>query len=60
LYLNLFAITLILGVGRALFGNVQVTGIAMGLVALAFTLNKKLKSLYFSLSILLLALEIKP
>ena len=60
LYLNLFAITLILGVGRALFGNVQVTGIALGLVALAFTLNKKLKSPYFSLSVLLLALEIKP
>ena len=60
LYLNLFAITLILGVGRALFGNVQVTGIALGLVALAFTLNKKFKSPYFSLSVLLLALEIKP
>jgi hypothetical protein len=60
LYLNLFAITLILGVGRALFGNVQVTGITLGLVALAFTLNKKLKSPYFSLSVLLLALEIKP
>jgi hypothetical protein len=29
-------------------------------VALAFTLNKKLKSPYFSLSVLLLALEIKP
>ena len=60
LYINLFAITLILGVGRALFGNVQVTGITLGLVALAFTLNKKLKSPYFSLSVLLLALEIKP
>ena len=60
LYLNLFAITLILGVGRALFGNVQVTGITLGLVALAFTLNKNLKSPYFSLSVLLLALEIKP
>jgi hypothetical protein len=60
LYLNLFAITLILSVGRALFGNVQVTGIALGLVALAFTLSKKLKSPYFSLSVLLLALEIKP
>ena len=60
LYLNLFAITLILGVGRALFGNVQVTGITLGLVALAFILNKKLKSPYFSLSVLLLALEIKP
>jgi hypothetical protein len=60
LYLILFAITLILGVGRALFGNVQVTGITLGLVALAFILNKKLKSPYFSLSVLLLALEIKP
>lgn len=60
LYLNLFAITLMLGVGRALFGNVQVTGITLGLVALAFTLNEKLKSPYFSLSVLLLALEIKP
>lgn len=60
LYLNLFAITLILSVGRALFGNVQVTGITLGLVALAFTLSKKLKSPYFSLSVLLLALEIKP
>jgi hypothetical protein len=60
LYLNLFAITLILGVGRALFGNVQVTGITLGLVALAFTFNNKLKSPYFSLSVLLLALEIKP
>jgi hypothetical protein len=60
LYLNLFAITLILGVGRALFGNVQVTGITLGLVALALTLNKKLNSPYLSLSVLLLALEIKP
>ena len=60
LYLNLFAITLILSVGRALFGNVQVTGIALGLVTLAFILSKKLKSPYFSLSVLLLALEIKP
>ena len=59
-YLNLFTLTLVLGVGRALFGNVQVTGITLGLVALAFTLNKKLKSPYFSLSVLLLALEIKP
>jgi len=60
LYLNLFSITLILGVGRALFGNVQVTGITLGLVALAFTLDYKLKSSYLSLSLLLLALEIKP
>lgn len=60
LYLNLFAITLILSVGRALFGNVQVTGITLGLVALAFTLSKKLKTPYFSVSVLLLALEIKP
>ena len=59
-YLNLFGITLILGVGRALFGNVQVTGITLGLVALAFTLDYKLKSPYLSLSLLLLALEIKP
>ena len=60
LYLNLFSLTLILGVGRALFGNVQVTGITLGLVALAFTLDHKLKSSYLSLSLLLLALEIKP
>ena len=60
LYLNLFCISLILGVGRALFGNVQVTGITLGLVALAFTLDHKLKSSYLSLSLLLLALEIKP
>jgi hypothetical protein len=60
LYLNLFSITLILGVGRALFGNVQVTGLTLGLVALAFTLDDKLKSSYLSLSLLLLALEIKP
>ncbi len=60
LYLNLFSITLILGVGRALFGNVQVTGITLGLVALAFTLDHKLKSSYLSLSLMLLALEIKP
>jgi hypothetical protein len=60
MYLNLFSITLILGVGRALFGNVQVTGITLGLVALAFTLDHKLKSSYLSLSLLLLALEIKP
>ena len=60
LYLNLFGITLILGVGRALFGNVQVTGITLGLVALAFTLDNKLKSSYPSLLLLLLALEIKP
>jgi hypothetical protein len=60
LYLNLFVITLVLGVGRALFGNVQVTGITLGLVALAFTLDHKLKSSYLSLSLLLLALEIKP
>jgi len=60
LYLNLFSITLILGVGRALFANVQVTGITLGLVALAFTLDHKLKSSYLSLSLLLLALEIKP
>ena len=60
LYLNLFGISLILGVGRALFGNVQVTGITLGLVALAFTLDHKFKSSYFSLSLLLLALEIKP
>lgn len=60
LYLNLFGISLILGVGRALFGNVQVTGITLGLVALAFTLDHKLKSSYLSLTLLLLALEIKP
>ena len=60
LYLNLFGITLILGVGRALFGNVQVTGITLGLVVLAFTLDYKLKSPYLSLSLMLLALEIKP
>ena len=60
LYLNLFGITLILGVGRALFGNVQVTGITLGLVALALTLDHKLKSSYPSLLLLLLALEIKP
>ena len=60
LYLNLFGISLILGVGRALFGNVQVTGITLGLVALAFTLDHKFKSSYLSLSLLLLALEIKP
>jgi hypothetical protein len=60
LYLNLFSITLFLGVGRALFGNVQVTGLTLGLVALAFTLDHKLKSSYLSLSLLLLALEIKP
>ena len=60
LYLNLFSITLILGVGRALFGNVQVTGITLGLVALAFTLDHKLKSSYLPLSLLLLASEIKP
>ena len=60
LYLNLFGISLILGVGRALFGNVQVTGITLGLVGLAFTLDHKLKSSYLSLSLLLLALEIKP
>ena len=60
LYLNLFCISLILSVGRALFGNVQVTGITLGLVALAFTLDHKLKSSYLSLSLLLLALEIKP
>jgi hypothetical protein len=60
LYLNLFSITLILGVGRALFGNVQVTGLTLGLVALAFTLDHKLKSSYLSLTLLLLALEIKP
>lgn len=60
LYLNLFGISLTLGVGRALFGNVQVTGITLGLVALAFTLDHKLKSSYLSLSLLLLASEIKP
>lgn len=60
LYLNLFGISLILGVGRALFGNVQVTGITLGLVASAFTLDLKLKSSYLPLSLLLLALEIKP
>jgi len=60
LYLNLFVLTLVLGVGRALFGNVQVTGITLGLVALAFTLDHKLKSSYLPLSLLLLAFEIKP
>jgi hypothetical protein len=55
-----FGLTLILGAGRALFGNVQVTGLALGLVALAFTLDHKLKSSYLSLSLLLLALETKP
>lgn len=60
LHVNLLAITLLLGVGRALFGNVQVTGITLGLLALAFRLDHKLKSSYFSLLLILIALEIKP
>ena len=60
LVLYLFGFLLISGVGRALFGNVQVTGITLGLVALAFTFNHKHRSNFFPLILMLLAFEIKP
>jgi hypothetical protein len=47
------------GVGRALFGNVQVTGITLGLVAVAFAVNTKYKFNFLPIFLLLLAFEIK-
>lgn len=52
---------LLLNVNRALFGNVQVTGIVLGLIALAFNLvsaNNKLR--YYSIIPIWIAFEIKP
>lgn len=53
------SLLLVSGVGRALFGNVQVTGITLGLVAAAFTINTKYKFNFLPIFLLLLAFEIK-
>ena len=53
------SLLLVSGVGRALFGNVQVTGITLGLVAAAFAINTKYKFNFFPIFLLLLAFEIK-
>ena len=53
------SLLLVSGVGRALFGNVQVTGITLGLVAAAFAINTKYKFNFLPIFLLLLAFEIK-
>ena len=55
----ILSLLLVSGVGRALFGNVQVTGITLGLVAAAFAINTKYKFNFLSIFLLLLAFEIK-
>jgi len=55
----ILSLLLVSGVGRALFGNVQVTGITLGLVAVAFTVNTKYKFNFLPIFFLLLAFEIK-
>ena len=55
----ILSLLLVSGVGRALFGNVQVTGITLGLVAAAFAINTKYKFNFFPIFLLLLAFEIK-
>lgn len=55
----ILSLLLVSGVGRALFGNVQVTGITLGLVAAAFAINTKYKFNFLPIFSLLLAFEIK-
>ena len=55
----ILSLLLVSGVGRALFGNVQVTGITLGLVAAAFAINTKYKFNFLPIFLLLLAFEIK-
>jgi len=55
----ILSLLLVSGVGRALFGNVQVTGITLGLVAAAFAINTKYKFNLLPIFLLILAFEIK-
>ena len=55
----ILSLLLVSGVGRALFGNVQVTGITLGLVAAAFAINTKYKFNFLPIFLLFLAFEIK-
>jgi hypothetical protein len=55
-----FSIFAFLNVTRALFGNVQVTGLVLGLVAIGMILIKKGKSEFISMFPIWLAAEIKP
>jgi len=55
----ILSLLLVSGAGRALFGNVQVTGITLGLVAAAFAINTKYKFNLLPIFLLLLAFEIK-
>lgn len=55
----ILSLLLVSGVGRALFGNVQVTGITLGLVAVAFAMHTKYKFNFLPIFLLLLAFEIK-
>ena len=49
-----------LNVARALFANVQVTGLALGLIAVGITLVRNGKSAFISMIPIWLALEVKP
>ena len=55
----ILSLLLVSGVGRALFGTVQVTGITLGLVAAAFAINTKYKFNFLPIFLFLLAFEIK-
>jgi hypothetical protein len=55
--LSIFAF---LNVARALFANVQVTGLVLGLIAIGIKLSKKKKSTLISMLPFWLAAEIKP
>jgi hypothetical protein len=55
-----FSIFAFLNVTRALFANVQVTGLVLGLIAAGIKLSKKKKSTLISMLPIWLAAEIKP
>ena len=55
-----FAIFAFLNVTRALFANVQVTGMVLGLIAIGITLFRNGKSTFISMLPIWFALELKP
>jgi hypothetical protein len=55
-----FSIFAFLNVTRALFANVQVTGMVLGLIAIGITLNQNGKSTFFSMLPIWIAAEVKP
>ena len=55
-----FSIFAFLNVTRALFGNVQVTGLVLGLVAIGMILIKNGKSAFISMFPIWVAAEVKP